>query len=201
MRPVSRCAAAGKRVPSWIARCIHACFPWRFGRSVCPACCDQTRPRRPIRLELEPCDPRESPTSLLFSSSLTISLLSMHPPASSPPALVQTQSSFVPISIAGDTSAHALPSPLGGVPQGTGPGVRWNATEENLPPSTTSPAGTASPWTWLTSAFLVNLQGMPPPDPSLDDPLWLDTLPSHKPGSQLSDSGSPNATPPARPVD
>src|SRR5437773_167075 len=78
MRPASRCAAAGKRVPSWIARCIHACFPWRFGRSVCPACCDQTRPRPSVRLELEPFDPRESPTSLLFSSSLTASLLAMH---------------------------------------------------------------------------------------------------------------------------
>jgi len=192
MRPASRCAAAGKRVPSWIARCIHTCFPWRFANSTCPACCDPTRPRRPMRLEVEILGPRESPTSLLFSSSLTISLLSMHPPVSSPPALVQTQSSFAPISIAGETPVHSPPSPLGG----EGTGVRRNAADWGDTPTSTS-ASTASPWTWLTSAFIVNLQGMPPPDPSLEDPLWLDTLPSHKPGSQLSDSGPPNATPPA----
>src|SRR5260370_32296245 len=180
MRPAPRCAAAGKRVPSWIARCIHACFPWRFGHSVCPACSDPTRPRRPVRLELELCDPRESPTSLLFSSSLTISLLSMHPPASSPPALVQTQSSFAPISIAGETPVHALPSPLGGVPQGTGPGVRGNAAEAGNAQSTTPPPPTPSPPTLPTTPLFLHLPSIPPPHPPPDDPLWLDTLPSHK---------------------
>src|SRR5437773_167074 len=182
MRPASRCAAAGKRVPSWIARCIHACFPWRFGRSVCPACGDQTRPRRPLRLELEPFDPRESPTSLLFSSSLTASLLAMHPPVSSPPALAETQTSFVPISIAAEASAVRGSSVVRGSPDPAPANVsdRSPAANDHSVAAQGGPAG-SSRGIWDACCSSADFFG---------DDFALDPSPGAKPHSGGSFSGS-----------
>jgi hypothetical protein len=91
-------------------RGFHGWFAWKYWWRGCPRCGAETRQRQSIRFEVEPLDRRESPTSLLFSGSVTASLFAMHPPVSAPPALVQTQTSFVPISIASETASDNFPA-------------------------------------------------------------------------------------------
>jgi len=168
-------------------RGFHGWFAWKYWWQGCSRCGDENR--RSVRLVVEPFDPRESPTSLLFSSSITASLFAMHAPVPSMPEVSQTQTSFAPISVASGIEAESDVRASGVVRAST---VVRGSPDPAPAVSTTSaqksdaPHSSAENWVAFSAV-----------DDFFSDPLALDPSLGTKPhsGGPLSAGASDDARP------